>query len=454
MASLSLCMIVKNEEEFLEQCLNSVKDLVDEIIIVDTGSTDNTIEIAKKFGVKVIEIKWEDDFSKARNVSLKNATKDWILVLDADEVIAKKDHERIKEMISGNVEGYYLVQRTYTNDSSIANWKPVDDYEEKKDYSGFFETLLLRLFRNKDEIYYTMPVHESVKDSIAKYGGKTIVSTLPIHHYGKVRSKDFVDKKSEQYLKIGEKKAGSGDVKALKELAIQQQVLGKYDEAIVNFEKALAMQPNDSASYVNLGAVYFKKKEFTKAEDNFRKAIETNPNNPNAYYNLAVIMEKKDIKKAIELYNKSLSLNPKNSSIYFNVSKLFLMNKNIEKAIEMLEKVLDINPNDLNALMNIAVLNSRLKNYDKAMKYFAKAKTLDSKNPRLLLNIAVAYGVMEEYEKAVDMLKKAIDIDDNIPELYSNLAYTYHKMGKLDDAKKISRQIQQKFPGFLKMKKQ
>ena len=76
MSTISLCMITKNEERYLEQCLNSVKEIVDEIIIVDTGSTDKTKEIAKKFKAKIIDFKWIDDFSAARNESLKHAAKD------------------------------------------------------------------------------------------------------------------------------------------------------------------------------------------------------------------------------------------------------------------------------------------------------------------------------------------------------------------------------------------
>ena len=82
---ISLCMIVKDEEQHLENCLNSIKELADEIIIVDTGSKDKTKEIAGKFTNKVYDFKWNDDFSEARNFSLSKATKDWILVLDADE---------------------------------------------------------------------------------------------------------------------------------------------------------------------------------------------------------------------------------------------------------------------------------------------------------------------------------------------------------------------------------
>src|SRR3989344_5073579 len=99
MSTISLCMITKNEEQFLEQCLNSVQELVDEIIIVDTGSTDKTKEIAAKFTDKIFDFKWGDVFSKARNESLKQATKDWILVLDADEQLDQDGIREVKKSV-------------------------------------------------------------------------------------------------------------------------------------------------------------------------------------------------------------------------------------------------------------------------------------------------------------------------------------------------------------------
>ena len=86
---ISICMIAKNEKNYLEKCLNNIKNSVDEIIIVDTGSNDKTMEIAKKFTNKVYNFRWNNDFSEARNFSLKKAAKDWILMLDADESIKK-----------------------------------------------------------------------------------------------------------------------------------------------------------------------------------------------------------------------------------------------------------------------------------------------------------------------------------------------------------------------------
>ncbi|MFZ7101787.1 MAG: glycosyltransferase [Peptococcaceae bacterium] len=98
MITISLCMIVKNEEEILARCLDTVKDIVDEINIVDTGSTDRTIEIAGEYTERVFHFEWIDNFAAARNESFKYATKDYILYLDADDVILEEDRIKFKEL--------------------------------------------------------------------------------------------------------------------------------------------------------------------------------------------------------------------------------------------------------------------------------------------------------------------------------------------------------------------
>lgn len=98
LVTISLCMIVKNEEKVLERCLQSIKDIPDEIIIVDTGSTDCTKEIAKKWTPHVYDFKWIDDFSAARNESFRHATKDYILWLDADDVLLRQDKTALQKL--------------------------------------------------------------------------------------------------------------------------------------------------------------------------------------------------------------------------------------------------------------------------------------------------------------------------------------------------------------------
>lgn len=109
--TLALCMIVKNEEQFLPQCLESVKDIVDEIVILDTGSTDRTVEIAEENGAQVYHYEWTGSFSDARNEATKHVTTDWILVLDADEVAEPSTRNNIRELINvpqPQLTGYQL----------------------------------------------------------------------------------------------------------------------------------------------------------------------------------------------------------------------------------------------------------------------------------------------------------------------------------------------------------
>ena len=97
---ISLCMVVKDEECSIERCISSVRSIVEEIVVVDTGSSDRTPEIARRLGATVIHFQWNDDFADARNVSLRGAGYSWILVLDADEVIAERDVARVRSVTS------------------------------------------------------------------------------------------------------------------------------------------------------------------------------------------------------------------------------------------------------------------------------------------------------------------------------------------------------------------
>ena len=115
MITVSVCMIVKNEEDILARCLDSLQGLYEELVIVDTGSTDKTKEIAHKYNAKVYDFTWVDDFSAARNYAFKQCTKDYIYSADADEVMDSKNRERflrLKECIDPEIE---VVQMKYKN---------------------------------------------------------------------------------------------------------------------------------------------------------------------------------------------------------------------------------------------------------------------------------------------------------------------------------------------------
>ena len=146
---ISLCMILKNEEDWVEKAISSVISLVDEVILVDTGSTDKTLDRAARFNPRIIKAEWTDHFGDARNISLEEANCSWILVLDADECISGTDIALMKKAVSGKADGFQLIQRNYVHQNQVHGWEANNsDYEEGRPYPGYVDNPLIRLFRN------------------------------------------------------------------------------------------------------------------------------------------------------------------------------------------------------------------------------------------------------------------------------------------------------------------
>lgn len=187
MQTLSLCMITKDEEKNIRTCLESVKDYVDEIIIVDTGSTDKTIEIAKEYTDKIYTHKWSFDFSEARNKSLEKATKDWILVLDADEKLLKSECIKLREIINtSNSEGLFLRLENIIDKKSLG------------------DAVVLRAFRNNPLYRFKNKIHEQIIFSIEENGGynKIQPTNIKIMHFGYDPQISNLDEKKERNIKI------------------------------------------------------------------------------------------------------------------------------------------------------------------------------------------------------------------------------------------------------------
>ncbi|MEK6812757.1 MAG: glycosyltransferase [Nanoarchaeota archaeon] len=315
---ISLCMITKNEEQFLETCLNSVKDLVAEIIIGDTGSTDKTIEIAKKFGAKVIDLPWNNNFSEARNAVLAQATQPWILVLDGDEMLDQQNHEFIRESIKNpEAQGYSFVQITYTNDETLENFSPVKEDILKKGFKGMISCNIIRLFRNDPSFRFVGAVHEYIEDSIGKKG-KIGITTYPIYHYQELKGTNFFKKKQVEYLKIYEQHIDTYPNKgrAYRHMGnICYTFLKDYDRSIAYFQQALEIK-QDARSYLGLGWCYLQKQEYTQAEEMFKKGLEVDRQNATLWLSrgkLYILMQKP--RAARTCFENALKLQPDNQPV-------------------------------------------------------------------------------------------------------------------------------------------
>ncbi|GAX38062.1 glycosyltransferase [Nodularia sp. NIES-3585] len=209
---LSLCMIVKNEAATLPKCLNSVKGVVDEMIILDTGSSDRTPHIAQEFGAQVYHFQWCDDFSAARNAALQYVTGDWILVLDADETLTPSI---LPQMMSAIQSEEYL----------LINLVRQEVGAEQSPYS-----LVSRLFRNHPQIHFQRPYHALVDDSAS-----AILTQEPHWQIGYLPGVAILHK-------------------GYQKTAIAQN--NKYAKAQTTMEGFLVNHPNDPYVCSKLGALY------------------------------------------------------------------------------------------------------------------------------------------------------------------------------------------------------
>jgi len=323
-------MITKNEEKDLANCLSSVKDLVDEVIMVDTGSTDKTKETIKNFGfkeTKIFDFKRIDDFSAARNESIKHATKDWILVLDADEVIEKNDIEKIKNAVEHANEfvGFALEQRSYTNNFFEGALKNESDFELIKDYPFYIGHFLVRLFKNSLGLYFKHRVHELVEDSIIGKNLKYKKLDVILHHFGSIKNQNSISEKAEQYSKIILRQLEEEPENARYNYQAARMYLGRNDfsNALKYFEKTAKINQNYKLVFSEIAKIYLQMNDKNRAIEYFKKSIKFNPENPSPANNLAVVyMFMGKFKQAKEILEVQFKRHPNNEALKYNYGKV------------------------------------------------------------------------------------------------------------------------------------
>jgi tetratricopeptide (TPR) repeat protein len=338
--SVSLCMITKNEEKYLAKCLRSVKPIVDEIIIVDTGSEDRTKEIAVAFGAKVFDFKWENNFAKARNYSLDKAVGDWILVLDADEVIAPCDYEGFRKLIRNAIDrdvAFSIETRNYTALANTIGWNANSGrYANEEAGTGWFSSVKVRLFSNDPNIRFEFPVHEMVDPCLKRMGIGIETTKIPVHHYGKLDQQNQADK-GQTYYDIGIKKLDQmgNDISALRELAVQAGNLEKWEEAIQLWQRLIRLQADSPGAYINMCTAHWQLGQYEKALWCAQKAIALQPDLKEAHFNYAInLLHLGDAVKAISVLEKLLEQHPQYIAARFMLTAAYCCAGNKGRALE------------------------------------------------------------------------------------------------------------------------
>ncbi|MDY6900823.1 MAG: tetratricopeptide repeat protein [Cyanobacteriota bacterium] len=374
---ISLCMIVKDEESTLSKCLSSAKKFVNEIVILDTGSTDKTVKIAEGYGAKVHHFEWCNDFSAARNEALKYVTGDWILVLDADEILAPEMIPQLREAVQR--EEYLLINLVREEISAA-----------QSPYS-----MVSRLFRNHPDINFSRPYHALVDDSVSEILEKEpqwqigYIQGIAILHSGYQQSAITNKNKLEKAKASMEEFLVNNpdDAYVCSKLGALYIDLGKVSQSIQLLSKGVSVSSDNYdilyELYYHLGIAYSRLKNHQQAIAHYQAAIKL-PIYPilklGAYNNLGnLLKDKGDFNGAKKAYETTLKIDPSFVSGYYNLGMTLKEMGLFKDSIAAYVKAIDLNPKYAQAYQNLGVVLLKVGYVDDSLIAFQEAIHLHEK---------------------------------------------------------------------------
>ncbi|MDY6939989.1 MAG: tetratricopeptide repeat protein [Cyanobacteriota bacterium] len=373
---LSLCTIAKDEEAILGRCLQSVVGVVDEIIVLDTGSRDRTPQIARQFGAIVGEFTWGDDFAAARNAALEYVTGDWVLVLDADETLIRDIVPQLKAAIAA--ENCLLVNLLRREVGAA-----------QSPYS-----LVSRLFRRHRDIFFTRPYHASIDDC-----AQTLLHREPhwqvrqldgvaINHDGYQPGSIAAKGKSDRARRAMEGYLAKhpDDAYGCSKLGALYVWEGNLSKGIEYLERGLATATESPVLYelhYHLGIARTRLQQGDRAKQHYQAAIAIDiapPLKIGAYNNLGNLLEAqgKPI-EAAQVYRTVVQIDPTLAIGHYNLGLALKATGRLREAIEAYQQAIHFDPSYAQAYQNLGVVLLKIGNPIASRDAFQKAIALYEK---------------------------------------------------------------------------
>jgi len=463
-ATVSACMIVKNEEEFLPNCLESIRSWVDEIIVVDTGSTDRTVEIAQSYGAKVFHQAWEGDFSKARNFSLAQATKEWIFIIDADEEFVAEDIPLIRQVMAQNQ--FRLVSINVYNVN-----------RETGDVTSFLPSY--RLYRRDAGFYYDGIVHNQLKyapDEAALRVG------VRLKHYGYslspermkqklARSRSLLEQQiaanpDDPYphfnyaqllrgtginldketcdliikhaslavaMTVGVEKYVHVHLMSLHQLITTHLCLKNYEEAEKLCHSALAIRSDYLDAVMSLGHLYTHMRRFADARKYFEKYLELQAQYDEsketsnlillylrarhiAHYGLGLIAQAEgNREEAFKYYLKVASEYGRYLDTFLRLARIALHSNQLSVALDFARQELQWHPDSALAKVYLGEAYVGVNDQTKAVEYYGQALQSSADNPEVFERAGCFFANCGRVDVALAAFKKLNSLVPNYP---------------------------------------
>jgi glycosyltransferase involved in cell wall biosynthesis len=410
---ISVCIIAKNEENHIKDCILSFRDYVEEIIVVDTGSTDDTLKIAKELNVNLYQTEWEDDFAKARNFSFDKATKDLIMFIDCDERLVNPEQLKSIKRNSTDASGGWIIDLVSEND-------------KKGGSKDTFHSALLRIVKNHPKIRFDGAIHEQILDPILELGLKIENSGLQFYHHGYNLGPEKMKEKQLRNLRILEKELEKtpSDSHYLHHYGKTLLALGDRIKGLEYLEKAINNSSEESAVHtqsLNFASIAaFQLKQYEKAESYAKRSLEVVENQAFANYVLGEIAnEKHDFEESLlryEIMYKNMQ-NPSSKAkiigdyhlpleqIYFRFGRAKVALQRYDDAEKDFLKATQINPNISNNIIGLANVNFNKGNLERARELLIEALEKDGNEEQI-----------HQFLNEVDKVKERQSVSQNIIE--------------------------------------
>ncbi|MEW5796554.1 MAG: tetratricopeptide repeat protein [Candidatus Zixiibacteriota bacterium] len=447
--TISACMIVRNEEQLLAGCLESIRDWVDEIIVVDTGSTDRTIEIACQYGAKVLEQPWADDFSAHRNSSIEQATSEWVLIIDADERMTLEDVPLlIDTMRSGHAD---LV--------SVGVYNVYGENHERVTFANS-----IRMFKRESQLRYSRIVHNEL---VLPAGSRVVRTNARLTHLGYDLPPDKMKAKFERSKRLLQKQLNENpnDIFALFNYAellrgVEPEVSPENaGEIIAAAEKVIGLVPERDTgrrhlrlmALNQLAAVYLSLKNYPRALEFCRKALEVRPGYLDGLIHLGLIHYRlRDFRSAIAAFECYLEAQAKfdNSTevmpiilsfpdardlAYNNLGALYELTGDPIKARQCYLKAIGINPRYRETASRLARLHESQGDWDEAEHWY-RHQLQNRPTAEALVGLASLYFEMGRYALAESQYLQAVEQHGETSALRNDLGNCLYRQNRFAEA--------------------
>jgi tetratricopeptide (TPR) repeat protein len=412
MPKISLCMIVKNEEANLAACLAPIARLVNEIVVVDTGSTDRTKEVAAAYGARLFDFPWCDDFSAARNESLRHAQGDWIFWLDADDRLDDANVNKLKRLFGQLAEpaAYYL---------TILG---VDAQDQK----GIKQP---RLFKLAPEARWEYRVHEQIAVPLLRLGYPIHETDIIVRHTG-YPSQEAIRRKGERNLRmlLLDSAEHPDEPTTLFHLGMTYVLLDRFAEAVPCLEKALGpLRPHHHEAlfvFRYLVAALRGSGREDLAYQRCRQGLQWFPDD-------AYLQEQECSLAATGPQQLMVSLRQPQA---FDVGRKYYQAGRWAEAEQHLQDILRVDPNHVDALQLLGVIAGRTGRDQLAADYLQAALRLQPDLAAAHNNLGRVFILQGKLAQAVECFRQAVRYGPDVAEAHSNLGNALRELGHLEDA--------------------